>query len=248
MKAAVTWFGHATALIEIDGTRLLTDPVLGRRIGPLIRVAAEAPADAGERIDAVLLSHLHFDHADLRTLRRLATAVPVIAPFPAGRWLRQHGLREVRELACGDETTVGPLRVIATPAQHDRRRHPLGTTADPVGFVARGSGSVYFAGDTDLYPAMARLHGSIDLALLPVSGWGPTLGPGLLDPERAAQAAALIAPSVAVPIHWGTFVLAHRLRRSGDLERPAREFAAAASRLAPAVDVRVLAPGGRTEV
>lgn len=248
MRASVTWLGHATALIEIDGTRLLTDPVLRRRIGPLIRVAPEARPDDSERIDAVLLSHLHGDHADLRSLRRVGASVPVIAPFPAGGWLRRHGLDDVRELACGDETMVGALRIVATPAQHDRRRHPLGATADPVGFVVRGSRSVYFAGDTDLFPAMAGLAGTIDLALLPVTGWGPTVGRGHLDPERAAQAVALIEPSVAVPIHWGTFILAHLVRRANDLQRPTREFAAAAARLAPGVDVRVLAPGERTEL
>lgn len=248
MTAAVTWLGHATTLMEIDGKRLLTDPVLGRRIGPLIRVATDVPAEAAQGIDAVLLSHLHFDHADLASLRSLGSSAPVIAPMGSGDWLRKHGCPDVRELACGDETTVAGVRIVATPAQHDRRRHPLGHTADPIGFVAHGSTSIYFAGDTDLFPAMSRLAGSVDVALLPVSGWGPTLGPGHLDPERAAEAAALISPAVAIPIHWGTFVLAHLLRRAGDRQLPAREFAAAAARLAPKVEVRVLSPGDRSVI
>ncbi len=246
VPAALTWLGHSTLLLEIDGTRLLTDPVLGHRIGPLVRVAPGTAVP--ERIDGVLLSHLHPDHTDLRSLRRLDPCVPVIAPSPAGRWLRGHGVRDVRELASGEETMLGTVRVRATPARHDHRRHPLGPKADPVGFVVSGSRSVYFAGDTDLFAEMEQLRGSVDVALLPVAGWGPTLGPGHLDPERAAQAAALIAPSVAIPIHWGTFVLLHLARRPVDHQRPAREFAAAVARLAPAVEVRLLAPGERTEL
>jgi L-ascorbate metabolism protein UlaG (beta-lactamase superfamily) len=120
----------------------------------------------------------------------------------------------------------------------------LGPAAGPVGYVVRGSRSAYFAGDTDLHHTMAHLRGSIDVALLPVWGWGRSVGPGHLDPGSAARAAALIAPAVAIPIHWGTFALP--LIARGDLERPAREFAALTNRHAPNVDVRVLAPGERT--
>ena len=84
------------------------------------------------------------------------------------------------------------------------------------------------------------------MALLPVWGWGASVGAGHLDPSSAAEAAALIAPSVAIPIHWGTFALARPARRAADPERPAREFAELTKRYAPAVDVRVLAPGERT--
>ena len=192
----------------------------------------------------MLVSHLHFDHADLRTLRRIGA--PVLAPGGAGPWLRRHRLGEVRELGCGEETTVGDVRVRATPAAHDNRRHPLGPAADAVGFVVTGSRSVYFAGDTDLFAAMADLAGTIDLALIPVAGWGPTLGPGHLDPQRAAEAVAMIAPAVAVPIHWGTLALAHLARRLADRRAPAEAFAQATARLAPDVEVRVLAPGERT--
>ncbi len=149
----------------------------------------------------------------------------------------------------GDETTVAGIRVTATPARHDGRRRPFGgPQAAPIGFLVKAECSIYFAGDTDLYPGMSDLAGSLDLALLPVSGWGPTVGPGHLDPERAAKAAAILAPRVAVPIHWGTFALLRPLRRSEDPERPAREFAALAARWAPDVDVRILPPGGRIEL
>lgn len=222
--------------------------MLRDRIGPLVRVAPMR-GDAGvDAIDAVLLSHLHYDHTDLPSLARLDGSAPVLAPRGAGAWLAAQGVHFVSELGLGEHASIGSLRVTATHAAHDGRRRPFGVTAQPVGFVLRGSQSVYFAGDTDLFPAMAELKGSIDLALLPVAGWGPTLGPGHLDPERAARAATLIAPRVAVPIHWGTMAPWPRALRPRDPEQPVREFAALVARHAPEVEVRVLAPGDSTEI
>jgi L-ascorbate metabolism protein UlaG (beta-lactamase superfamily) len=245
---AVTWVGHATVLLELDGVRLLTDPVLRDRVGPLTRIAAPASAAVSQEIDAVLISHLHADHADIRSLRMVGSATPVLAPRGAGRWLRRHGLRQLHELSPGEQTDVGAVRVTATPASHDGRRWPFGGSIEPLGFVARGSQSCYFAGDTDLFEAMAELAGQIDIALLPVWGWGPRLGAGHLDPRRATTAAGLIAPRVAVPIHWGTFTLKPPARRPADPRLPARQFSALVARHAPLVEVRILAPGERTEL
>jgi L-ascorbate metabolism protein UlaG (beta-lactamase superfamily) len=242
---AVTWLGHATVLLEIDGVRVLTDPVLRGRIGPLVRIAGPVDLSAVGRVDCVLLSHLHADHTDPTTLRRLARHGPIVAPWPAGRWLHGAGVSEVQEVRPGDEIAIGAVRVLATPASHDPRRWRFGPAAEPVGYVVRGSTSAYFAGDTDLFTEMADLHNSLDLALLPVWGWGPDVGPGHLDPERAARAAAIISPTVAIPIHWGTFALPRPLRRSADPDWPARQFAALANRYAPLVEVRLLAPGER---
>jgi len=245
---SVTWAGHSTVLIELDGIRLLADPVLGERVGPLRRIAKPVAPAVTERIDAVLVSHLHADHADLRSLARIGRSVPILAPPGAARWLTRNGLRDVRELGAGEQASIGPVRLSTTPAAHDGRRWPVGASTDAVGFVARGSLSCYFAGDTDLFPGMADIAGPIDLALLPVWGWGPTLGPGHLDPARAATAAALIAPRVAVPIHWGTFTLRWPARPPANPELPARRFAALVARDSPSVQVRVLAVGQRTEL
>ena len=244
---AITWLGHATTLIELDGVRLLTDPALRTRVGPLTRIAPRAGARTLGSIDCVLLSHLHADHTDPRSLRDIGQSVPILAPHGAARWLAGRGLDGARELRAGHETSVGDVQVTATPADHDGRRTPLGPTAEAIGFVVRGSRCVYFAGDTDYFAAMGNLTGSVDVALLPVWGWGPTLGPGHLDPQRAAEVAALIAPRVAIPIHWGTFALGRPARRPTDPQQPAREVAALAKKPAPATEVRVLAPGETTE-
>ncbi len=247
-QPSIVWLGHSTVLIELDGVRLITDPVLRNRIGPLVRVADPPDAGAARDVDAVLLSHLHADHADLPSLRRVSGQAPILAPTGATEWLRSRGFRDVRELAPGDEARVGDVRIAATPAVHEGRRWPRGPVADAIGFAVRGSRSAYFAGDTDLFDAMSELRGSIDVALLPVWGWGPTLGPGHLDPARAAAAAELIRPRVAIPIHWGTFALSWPARRPADPRRPAREFEAAVRRASPEVEVRVLSPGQRTEL
>ena len=245
-ELAITWLGHATVLIEIDGVRVLTDPVLSKRIGPLVRYAPSVDVDAVGAVDCVLLSHLHADHTDLRTLRSLARCGPVLAPHGARAWLVAKGLHDVRELRPGQQTAVGNVSVTATEATHEPRRHPFGPQAEPVGYVIQGSRSVYFAGDTDLFLAMGELRGTVDVALLPVWGWGPRVGAGHLDPDRAAAATALIAPHLTIPIHWGTYALGLRPKPTLHPERPAREFAELAKRYAPDVEVRVLAPGERT--
>jgi L-ascorbate metabolism protein UlaG (beta-lactamase superfamily) len=248
VACAITWLGHATTLLEIDGVRLLTDPVLGSRIGPLVRIAPAPNMDGLQSIDGVLLSHLHADHTDLSSLRKVARDVPVLAPYPARAWLAPKGLRAVHDLRPGGVATIGDLRITATNASHDSRRGPFGPAADPIGYVVAGSRSVYFAGDTDLFGEMAELRGSVDVALLPIWGWGRTLGPGHLDPERAATAVATIEPAVAIPIHWGTFALGRPARRPSDPAWPAREFERLAQRAAPSVEVRILSAGERIEL
>jgi L-ascorbate metabolism protein UlaG (beta-lactamase superfamily) len=129
------------------------------------------------------------------------------------------------------------------PAIHAGKRYPVGSSTEAVGYVIEADGRrVYFAGDTDLFDGMTDL-GELDLALMPVWGWGPHLGAGHLDPERAAEAVALLEPRLAVPIHWGTLFPRINRDRAGRLTDPPHEFAASAARVAPAVDVRILAPG-----
>jgi L-ascorbate metabolism protein UlaG (beta-lactamase superfamily) len=235
MSGAVTWLGHATVVVDLDGQRLVTDPVLRRRVAHLRRVRA-APVPTGAT--AVLLSHLHYDHLDVPSLRSFARELPVVLPRGGARLLR--GFADLREVEPGDGVELGDVHVDAVEADHDGRRRPGGASGPALGFVLRGSRSVYFAGDTDLFAGMAELA-PLDVALLPVAGWGKKLGPGHLDPQRAAAALALLRPSVAVPIHWGTY---RPGRRPDDSAGPADAFARAAAELAPEVDVRILGVEG----
>jgi L-ascorbate metabolism protein UlaG (beta-lactamase superfamily) len=151
---------------------------------------------------------------------------------------------EVHELRAGDKLRIGALAVEAVHAEHGRRRSLFTTSEEALGFLITGSTSVYFAGDTDLFDDMARLAGRVDLALLPVGGWGPRLGPGHMDPRRAAEATVRIRPSIAVPIHWGTlYPLGLRRPARRRFEGPGGAFRDAVAACNPAVQVRVLQPG-----
>jgi L-ascorbate metabolism protein UlaG (beta-lactamase superfamily) len=250
MTTRLTWLGHATVLIDFSGTRLLTDPVLRGRVAHLVRHGPVPHVPAG--LDAVLLSHLHRDHADLPTLRRIAPHVPVIGPRGTRAAMEPARCADVHEVVVGDVVDVAPgVRVRAVPARHDGRRNPLvGTRSDALGFVVEGAVRVYFAGDTELFDGMERIGAeALDVALLPVWGWGPRIGPGHLDPEGAARAAARLRPRIAVPIHWGTFLPVGLRRRHGHLlQTPGPAFAERMAALAPEVRAVVLAPGAALDV
>jgi L-ascorbate metabolism protein UlaG (beta-lactamase superfamily) len=218
--------------------------VLRRRILHIRRRGAAPPVDEIAPVDAIVISHTHADHLDPPSLRRVGRDCPVIGPRGAAGVLRRSRVGEVIEVEAGDRIEIGGVTVEAVPARHDGRRYPIGPSRAALGYLLRGSTSVYFAGDTDLYPEMERLAGRVDVAALPVAGWGPRVGAGHLDPERAARAAALIQPEIAIPIHWGTMV-ALGGQRDADPFTPTRDFAAAVKRLAPQVEVRTLAPGER---
>jgi L-ascorbate metabolism protein UlaG (beta-lactamase superfamily) len=244
------YVGHATVRLELDGVTLVTDPIFKRRLLHLRR-HGNRPGEADrERPDAILLSHLHLDHTDVRSVRELGDGVPVIAPPNAAAFLQRKGIGNVTELGAGESHELGGLRITATRADHGGRRHPVvGHRAGSVGYEIAGSQTVYFAGDTDLFDDMDSICGTLDLALLPVWGWGTSLGTGHLDPGRAAQAAALLRPRVAVPIHWGTFFPYGLTRRHSHLlHDPPREFAEEAASVAPDVEVRVLEPGTETRL
>jgi L-ascorbate metabolism protein UlaG (beta-lactamase superfamily) len=244
----VTYVGHGTVLAELDGVRLITDPVLRSRVGPLRRHGAPPAPGVTEDLDAVLVSHLHHDHADLPSLRGIGRDVPLLAPRGAGRFFERRGFAAVSELALGESIRIGEVTVTAVEASHPGKRL-LERDSEAVGFLIAGSRRIYFAGDTDLFDGMEGLAEELDLALLPIWGWGPSIGPGHLDPERAARAAALLSPRMVVPIHWGTlYPLGLARLRPGPLSSPPREFAGWMRELAPQAEVRVLAPGEATSL
>jgi L-ascorbate metabolism protein UlaG (beta-lactamase superfamily) len=234
----VTWFGHSSVVLEMDDTRLATDPVLQRRVAHLVRERAVKRWELG-RVDGILVSHVHHDHLHLASIREFDRRVTVIVPRHAGTILTRRGFTSVVEVEPGDCIEVGRVRVDVTEAEHGEVRRWVRAHAAAVGYVVRGSSDVYFAGDTDLFAGMHDLA-PLDVALIPVAGWGPRLPPGHLDPTRAAEAVRLLEPRIAVPIHWGTYrrLLARPL--DGD---PPEEFRRAVATAAPRVDVRVLALG-----
>jgi len=198
-------------------------------------------------VDAVLISHVHYDHLDFSSLRRVRTR-RLVVPRGAGRLFVRRALRGVAELGPGERLSVGPLEITATDAEHSARRGLFGPEIPALGYLVSGSVRVYFPGDTDIFPGMGDLRPGLDLALMPVAGWGPRLGPGHLDPAGAAEALRLLQPRVAIPIHWGTYRRVGLNRDPATLREPAETFARLASDATPDVDVRILAPGESTEV
>jgi L-ascorbate metabolism protein UlaG (beta-lactamase superfamily) len=238
----VRFIGHATVLIELDGVRLLTDPLLRDRVAHLRRAR---PVDRSmPEVDVVLVSHGHHDHLDFPSLRMLP-ATRVVAPRGLAAGLKEFDAEGVDE---GDELEIGPVTIRATHAEHDGGRPPF-RTGIALGYAILGSRRVFFAADTELFDGMSGLVENLDLALVPIWGWGPSLGRGKhLDPQTAAEAVRRLAPKVAVPIHWGTYRPFHRRASASFLTEPAEAFARAAAEIAPDVDVRVLQPGETLEL
>ena len=240
----LTFVGHATILIEFDGVRLLTDPILRDKVMHLRRRTQVFETAWYRDIDAVLLSHLHYDHLDFPSLELLRDDTKMIVPTGMGAMLQRRGFENIQELALDAVTSIGPVSITATRADHDRARFRYGPAADTLGFVISGSSTIYFPGDTDIFPEMKDIATSLDVALMPVWGWGPTLGKGHLDPYRAALALQLLKPRIAIPIHWGTlYPFGMNLLNPDFLFDPPHSFARHAADLSPQVEVKILQPG-----
>lgn len=241
--ARIEYVGHATVFVDLDGVRLLTDPLLRTRVAHLRR---STPVSARSRrgLDAVLISHAHYDHLDLPSLERLGKKVPIVVPRGLGGILRKRRFESILEIEAGESLAIGDLRIRAVHAEHDGSRGPFGASGASIGYVISGSKSVYFAGDTDLFDEMQEL-GPVDVGLIPIWGWGPGLGSGHLDPERAAEAVARIRPKIVIPIHWGTYFPIHLGLKGqpGFVDLPPLAFRAALNEKAPESELCVLQVG-----
>lgn len=219
----VTFVNHATALLQTAGLNILTDPVWSKRVSPVSFMGPSRHRDPGirfedlPRIDCLLISHNHYDHLDLPTLRRIAAAwQPVVfCPLGVAKLLRKAGLRDVRELDWGQSQAWGGMEVHCVPAQHFSARTPFDRNRTLwCGWVlAAGSGNIYFAGDSGFGPffrAIGERFGRMRLALIPIGAYDPEwfMGPVHMTPEQAIEVGSMVEAAVAVPIHYGTFALA----------------------------------------
>ena len=247
---SILYVGHSTVLIELDGVRLLTDPLLRQRVVHLHR---RSPIDLEplRNPDAVLISHAHRDHLDVPSLRRIDRTATAVVPRGLASVVERLHFAQLVEIDEGESVSIGSLEVRATHAEHDERRRLGKVRGATLGYALSGSHRIYFAGDTSLFPEMDGLVPDLDLALIPIWGWGPTLGSGEhLDPAGAAEAIRMLRPRMAVPIHWGTYrPLHHGVRREPDfLTAPADAFVREMAKTAPDVQVRVLKPGESLEL
>jgi L-ascorbate metabolism protein UlaG (beta-lactamase superfamily) len=244
----LTWWGHASATVVMDGARVAVDPLLSDQLFHLHRYTAHPTAQASDA-DVVLISHLHHDHLHLPSLRRFARDVPILVPRGGQALLRDLGADRVRPVEPGDVVEVGGTTVRVLAATHDGGRGPNTRIAGPpLGFrVDRADRSFWFPGDTELRDDMYDV-GPVDLALIPVGGWGPTLEDGHMDPVDGAEAVRRVGAAVAVPVHWGTFwpLGLRRLARANHhrlFVTPGDRFVAALTDLAPDVRPVLAVPG-----
>jgi len=244
----VTWVGHATALIDFGDYRVLTDPLLTKRVAHLRRRRSQPDSDISD-VDLVLLSHLHLDHLHVPSLNKIRPSARILTPLGSGALLRGAGFQDVTEVEVGDVVECGPVSVEVVPAAHKHERGPHSRLrARPVGYVIDGGQRCYFPGDTDLYAGMADLH-DLDVALLPIWGWGSTIGVGHMNPQRATQATQIIRPKVVIPIHWGTYAPEDGRRRLPRwFDDPPVEFAADLAAVGEDTRLRLLEPGDQMTV
>ncbi|WLW51038.1 MBL fold metallo-hydrolase [Streptomyces sp. YU58] len=248
MPVEITWWGHATCTLSDSNVRVLTDPLFARRLAHLRRRRGALPPPTAWRADVALVSHLHADHLHVPSLARLAPGTRLLVPRGAPRQvpgLRRLAHLQVHEVAPGDQTRVGDLLIRVVPALHDGRRLPLGPHRSPaLGYVVEGEARTYFAGDTGLFDDMAKEVGPVDVALLPVGGWGPYLGEGHLDAGRAVEALTRLAPRSAVPVHYGTYwPIGMDAVRPHEFHTPGEEFVRLAAERAPETEVHRLGHG-----
>jgi L-ascorbate metabolism protein UlaG (beta-lactamase superfamily) len=216
-----TWLGHSTVLLELDGKRVLTDPVFGKRVSPMAGVGPRrfhpVPAALAELppIDLVVLSHDHFDHLCRPTMKALArTGVRVVTPLGVGARLERFGFApdRVTELDWHESLELPGLRVTATPAQHfsGRGLGDRNATLWASWVIQSERRKVFFSGDTGLTPEFAdigRAHGPFDLVMLEIGAYHKSWGNIHLGPDNALEAFRMLGSGLLLPVHWGTFSL-----------------------------------------
>ncbi|MFQ6082814.1 MAG: MBL fold metallo-hydrolase [Candidatus Aminicenantia bacterium] len=242
---SITYIGHATTLIHLDGVNILTDPNFSERVAWLFKRHA-APGIAFDNlpeINAIIISHEHSDHLDESTLCKFEKDIPVIISRGLGSEIKELNFQDVRELAWWEKTVIKGIEITAVPAEHD---------ATASGYIIHGSKTTYFAGDTGIFPALRDIakQFDIDVVLLPIGGYYPYFPGNLIPsvrnevrrdhmaPDDIPYALEMLNYPIMIPIHWGTFKL------SGEsLEEPIKKLSEIERENNLGSKIRILQPG-----
>ncbi|MGB3372896.1 MAG: MBL fold metallo-hydrolase [Rhodococcus sp. (in: high G+C Gram-positive bacteria)] len=221
-EIAVTWYGHSSVLVELDGRRILADPVWSNRVSPSQAVGPSrlhptpVRLDALPAVDAIVISHDHYDHLDKTTIQRLASlqSAPFVVPIGIGAHLRHWRIPEDRiiELDWDEQTEVAGLTITCTEARHFSGRGLKRDLTQWASWAFAGpKHRVFFGGDTGYTVKFAEIgaqYGPFDVTLLPVGAYDPRWADIHMNPEEAVRAHGDLGGGLLVPIHWATFNLA----------------------------------------
>lgn len=213
-----SWSGHSSVVLQLDGLTYLTDPVWSERVGGVVKrlTPPGLPWKSLPHVDALLISHNHYDHLDAGTIARLPKTTSVHCPTGVGAWFERRGFRDVRELSWWDSVTLGDHRVTFLPAQHFSGRKPWDRDQTLWGgFVVEGSRgtTAYYAGDTGYWDKLSQVGEAfphIDLAMIPIGAYQPRwfMSTVHVDPPEAGKLFLELNAKALLPVHWGTFRLA----------------------------------------
>ncbi|WP_110945010.1 MBL fold metallo-hydrolase [Paenibacillus phocaensis] len=222
-ESTITWIGHSTFLIQYQGLNLITDPVWAMRMGFQRRLCDPGiPIDQLPPIDVIMISHSHYDHMHMASIRRIyGKGTMILVPVGLGRKMRRKGFSCVQEMSWWEQVRIGDVDISFVPTQHWTRRTPFDTnTSHWGGFVLEPVRTkpeekppiIYFAGDSGYFRGFAEIGSryEIDVALLPIGAYEPEwfMTSQHTTPEEALQAFVDVKAKLMIPMHYGTFRLA----------------------------------------
>jgi len=247
-RCRVTFLGHSSTLVSMNGMNILTDPHLGRHIMFFLWRKSALPLRIKNLppLNVVLISHGHYDHLDLPTLRKLPREIPVVAAPGLETILRLAGRRQVVTLREWESQSFGKIEITAVPAQHFMGRPPFFPASKYQGYIIEGDATVYFAGDSAIFDGMSEIgwKWDIDVALLPIGAYEPpSFRRHHMSPEDAVEAGRRLRAKAIVPIHWGAFKLSLE-----PMSEPVPRLRRAAAQAGCASSVKILSPGESVSV
>lgn len=211
MKNSITFIGHSTFLINLNKTKILTDPIFSNRIKIIKRInppgfkISELP-----KIDLILISHGHYDHFDIPSLKNFPRYIPIIVPKGIILILKRLGFENVNVMEPWQEIFIGKTKITAVPAKHFKGRSPIHPFIKYQGYVIENKKTVYFSGDTGFFESFKEIGNKfkIDIVILPIGAYKPdSFRENHMSPEDALDAFKILKAKKLIPCHWGAFKL-----------------------------------------